>query len=171
MYSFHTHRLFFRPAVLNDAPAIWQAGKTAGFADGLLWEPPPSIEELTEHLRQEKISTEHVPLVMEDKNGTFVGRLFFLKRDGEWFIGFWVIPGMQGKGYATEAVKGGLFFAQDALSAQKIFADCSDWNEKSKKVLLRSGFRLVGEGPLLRKKNKLSHTHRYVFSYNNEISQ
>jgi RimJ/RimL family protein N-acetyltransferase len=90
------------------------------------------------------------PLVVEEKlGGTFVGEvgLFNFKRDIVPSIddvpeaGWVLAPAMQGRGYATEAVRAVLDWADTALEAPRIVAIVSEANATSLHVAAKAGFR------------------------------
>jgi RimJ/RimL family protein N-acetyltransferase len=90
------------------------------------------------------------PFVVEEKSGgAFVGEvgLFDFKRDitpsfdGVPEAGWVLAPAMQGRGYATEAVRAVLDWADAALDAPRIVAIVSEANAGSLHVAAKSGFR------------------------------
>ncbi|ATB49521.1 GNAT family N-acetyltransferase [Corallococcus macrosporus] len=62
----------------------------------------------------------------------------------------WVLaPGFQGKGYATEAVRAALAWADARLSPERVVCIISPENAASIRVAEKSGFRQFGQGVYL----------------------
>ena len=62
----------------------------------------------------------------------------------EWSIGFSLAKKEWGKGLMTESVKGVLDFAFTQMNAKRIKADVMQNNERSKKLLIKFGFKYEG---------------------------
>ena len=60
-------------------------------------------------------------------------------------IGYWCRTRFAGQGYITEAVRGIVAFAFDALAASRVEILCDPLNRPSARVAERTGFRLEGE--------------------------
>jgi RimJ/RimL family protein N-acetyltransferase len=56
-------------------------------------------------------------------------------------LGYFLVPGKRGHGYASEAVRLLTTWARVNLSARRVWASCDATNERSWKVLERCGFR------------------------------
>ncbi len=139
-----SQRLILRPVEQGDLESIWEACQCPGLADGLRWEPPSSKDELSEQVGKEYIGGDWYPLVIAEKNGSFVGRCFLNSFSGPWSIGYWLLPKHRGKGYALEASQALLHFAFHELNADKVFANSCLWNDKSTNLLLKLGMRSLG---------------------------
>ena len=63
---------------------------------------------------------------------------------GEVEIGFSIVPASQGRGYATELVKGLLDWALADACVRKVLAHTTPQNVASRRVLEKSGFQCVG---------------------------
>lgn len=90
------------------------------------------------------------------KDGMVVGDLCFKGPpvDGEVEIGYGILPGEQGKGYATEAVGAAVRWAMRRTSVYFVTAETEPGNQKSQRVLQKLGFRRYGvgmEGPRFEK--------------------
>ena len=92
-------------------------------------------------------------MVIERKDGTHIGELFFkgISADGIAEIGYGISEEYQNNGYATEAVKSVLEWAFSHPEVVAIEAETDPDNAASKRVLEKCGFALNGvigeEGP------------------------
>jgi RimJ/RimL family protein N-acetyltransferase len=59
-------------------------------------------------------------------------------------IGYWMRPSKQGRGYADEAVRSVLALAFEQMHLATVFGTVDPENERSRNLLLRNGFALVG---------------------------
>lgn len=66
-------------------------------------------------------------------------------RGGKYEIGFHLRPQFWGKGYATEAATAVIDYAFSVLKAEALFAGHNPNNVASSKVLLKLGFRYIGD--------------------------
>lgn len=136
-----------------DIPHVWSASRVAGFNDGMLWDPPMHPHELEEPLRRNIDSWERGDAftwsIDSRDRGEFIGRIAIRKElaEGEWSIGFWIHPTIQGHGYATEAARAIVEFGFQQLDAVTISAAHATWNEASRKVLEAIGMVRVRTNP------------------------
>lgn len=83
------------------------------------------------------------------QGGEAIGLCGLLKRD--WLedvdIGFAFLPAYRGKGYAAEAARAVLQFAEETLKLRRVVAITSLGNESSVRLLERLGFRPEGVIP------------------------
>lgn len=64
-----------------------------------------------------------------------------------WYIGFWMHPDQQGKGYVTEAAQAAVDAAFGRIRMNAIVSSHADWNVGSGKVLQKIGMRRTGYNP------------------------
>lgn len=84
--------------------------------------------------------------VFELNTGRFVGCCGLRPRKAkEYEIGFHLLPGSWGKGYATEAARAVIEYAFTVLGAEKLFAGHNPHNSKSQKILNKLGFTYIGD--------------------------
>ena len=144
----------------SDIPYIWSASQTPNFNDGLRWEPPSSIAEITEPLRlaQESWASgdEYNWTIESRKNRDFIGWISIRREleGGEWSIGFWIHPTKQRQGFATECASAVLEFGFSRLQAKVITSAHAAWNTASGCVLRRIGMKYVRTNPRGFKKNQ-----------------
>jgi [ribosomal protein S5]-alanine N-acetyltransferase len=84
--------------------------------------------------------------VIEKESGRIVGDIGFKGKpvDQTVEIGYGIIPSAQGKGYATEAIKGIIDWALSTNLAFHVVAECLEDNVASIKVLEKLGFDRKG---------------------------
>ena len=139
---------------------------------------PIQTLEQEEHLRRQQLSVDYAP---EMRSELFSRHLelqqaapgwygFALRLDGKtigliqvWLeadiparqggIGFNLSEEFRGQGYMTEALRSLIAFAQDQTSLQSLSASCFSDNLACRRVLEKSGFRVIGEFPRFRLKN------------------
>ncbi len=81
--------------------------------------------------------------VEEKEAGTFVGcvGLWFSEGWPELELGYWIMPNLQGKGYATEAGVKARDYAWAVVGAKSLVSYIDSENEASKRVAVRLGAR------------------------------
>ena len=136
-----TPRCRLRAPHERDIPHIFDATRTPGFNDGMLWDAPASPDELRTPLAN------HLQAWAEGKafgftieslhEGDFLGRIGIRATEagGLWNIGFFLHPKHQGQGYMREAAGAILRFGFEALGADMIEACHAVWNTASRRVL------------------------------------
>ena len=148
-YFIETKRFKLRIPEMEDIPYIFSATRFEGFNDGMLWEPPDTIEELTAPLNRSIQSWESCKAfsftIVKKGSTELLGRIGIRQTNIEhvWNVGFWTHPESQKKGVMTEALQGVLKFGFEELSAERIEACHAIWNKASEKVLKRNGMRFI----------------------------
>ena len=143
-YQIETERCRLRHVSRDDFEHIFSASRVAGFNDGMLWEPPESVDEMEAPYRgncEAWAAGSAYVFSIDTHDGTFIGRISIraCDEDGVWDLGFWTHPDHQGQGYMTEAVTGILGFGFGHLEAQKILACYATWNTASQRVMEKAG--------------------------------
>ena len=92
------------------------------------------------------ISTSELNLNIFRQNMLIGGVGLAPEDDGYHELGYWLGQQYWGKGYATEAAKGFLQYAADALHLKKFEASYMEGNDESANVLKKLGFKTIGEG-------------------------
>lgn len=141
-YRINTKRCILRCVSEQDIAYVFSATWFEGFNDGMLWEPPQSIEELKEPVQrslQAWDSGSAYTFTIDTNTSAFIGRISIRKDklEGVWNIGFWTHPEQQRQGYMTEAAKAIVEFGFSVLGADRIEAYHALWNTGSEKVLTR----------------------------------
>ena len=144
-----TPRLKLRAPSADDIPHIFDATRTAGFNDGMLWEPPSSADELHEplarNLEQWRQGRAYTFSFVRTNDEAIIGRISLRQTDVEdiWDIGYFCHPKHQGQGYTTEALAAVLELGFTKLSATHIEAWHATWNIASRRVLEKLGMKFV----------------------------
>ncbi|MFD1356985.1 GNAT family N-acetyltransferase [Fictibacillus halophilus] len=101
---------------------------------------------LTDLKEDESLLGWGVWFVIEKETGKIIGDIGFKGKpvDQTVEIGYGIIPSAQGKGYATEAVKGIIDWALSTKLVRKVVAECLEDNIASIKVLEKLGFERTG---------------------------
>lgn len=95
-------------------------------------------------LAMQEASTDRFHVLLLD--GTIVGRVNLICiADGEAELGYRVGRDFAGRGLATEAVRDACRLASSAYDLKRLRATTTADNHGSRKVLLRSGFTIIGE--------------------------
>jgi [ribosomal protein S5]-alanine N-acetyltransferase len=151
--TIETARCRLRCSSVADLPAIFEATSVSKFHDGMESEPPGTIEDLYEPLKENALAWEEGRLysftIADLASDRLLGRIGIHrnKRMGVWNLGFWTHPEHQGRGYMTESVAAILTFGFDRLEAVQIEASYALWNKSSKRVMEKVGMRFVGYIP------------------------
>ncbi|MBD0262516.1 MAG: GNAT family N-acetyltransferase [Tolypothrix sp. Co-bin9] len=148
-YRINSKRCILRCISEQDIPHVFSATRFQGFNDGMLWEPPQSIEELNEHFKRSlqawDSGSAYTFTIESAKNSAFIGRISLTKgeTEGVWNLGFWTHPEHQRQGYMTEAAQVIVEFGFTVLGADRIEAYHALWNTGSEKVLKNVGMKFV----------------------------
>jgi [ribosomal protein S5]-alanine N-acetyltransferase len=151
--TIETARCRLRRPSVEDLPAIFEATQFPRFHDGMESEPPKTIEDLYEPLRENSLAWEAGRLfsftIADLSSNNLLGRIGIHKnqRLGIWNLGFWTHPEHQRQGYMTEAVIAIIEFGFDRLDAAQIEASYALWNKSSQRVLEKVGLKFVGYIP------------------------
>lgn len=148
-FIIETARCRLRCPSVDDLPHIFSATRFAGFNDGMQWEPPNSIDELAEPLRENlrdwAAGNTYCFTIADPVFDRLIGRIGIRQtnRPNVWNLGFWTHPEHQGQGYMTEAAAAMIEFGFDCLGATGIEASYALWNKASKRTLEKIGMRLT----------------------------
>ena len=140
----------FRPADLKALHALYADAENLRY-----WgtDPSPSIDETQRMLRWHIAyhPSQYVLWAVEEKKGRrLIGMINYHRRDRRERrvdVGWIMEPGLQGKGYMTEAGRALLRYLIDRLKVHKIEALIRAGNKPSAALAKRLGFRLEG-GPI-----------------------
>lgn len=148
-----TARCRLRFPTVADLPDVFEAARSPKFHDGMNSEPPQTIDDLAEGLRESSLDWDAGKLfsftIADLSSDALLGRIGIhqQRRLGVWNLGFWTHPAHQGKGYMTEAVIAIVEFGFDRLEANQIEASYALWNKSSQRVLEKAGLKFVGYIP------------------------
>jgi [ribosomal protein S5]-alanine N-acetyltransferase len=160
-FTIETARCLLRCPSIEDIPHVFSATRFAGFNDGMQWEPPETIDELDEPLRESLLAWDEGKVfsftIADPVSNMLLGRIGIREtvgvasalrnRSNIWNLGFWTHPEHQGKGYMTESVLAILEFGFNRLDAIQIEASYALWNKGSQRVLEKVGMKSVAYIP------------------------
>jgi ribosomal-protein-alanine N-acetyltransferase len=158
-YILETPRCRLRAPSEADLPHIFEATRYGGFNEGMLWDPPDTLDELQEPLRRSLAAWEAGEAfgfsIDLREPSLFVGRISIRPagQPNHWNIGFWMHPEQQGNGYTREAAAAILHFGFEVLEAEAIEACYATWNMPSERVLTTIGMTFQEHIPLGFKKH------------------
>ncbi len=148
-FTIDTARCRLRCPSAADIPHVFSATRFAGFNDGMQWEPPDSIDELQQPLRENladwAAGNTYCLTIADPATDRLIGRIGIrkTKHAGVWNLGFWTHPEYQRQGYMTEAVTAIIKFGFETLGATRIEASYALWNKASQRTLAQVGMRLT----------------------------
>lgn len=134
---------------LKDAMAIWGDPKVMALLDrrGGLQKDQVEARLRLEITRQETLGVQYWKTVERD-TGELVGccglRPYSFGESGL-ELGYYLVPGKWGQGYATEAAMGVIHYAFTTLHAPQLFAGHHPQNLASQHILTKLGFQYVGD--------------------------
>lgn len=146
-FTITTGRCRLREPSEADIPAIFSATRHPGFNDGMPWDPPDSEADLHPPLQRTRerwdARTAFAFAIERLEERVFVGRISIDAEDapGVWNIGFMIIPGFEGNGFAIEAAIAIVGFGFSTLQAEVIRASHATWNLRSRRILERLGMK------------------------------
>lgn len=152
-FTIETVRCRLRCPSVADLPHIFSATRYAGFNDGMQWEPPATIDELDEPLRENILEWEAGKTfcftIADLTENRLLGRIGIRKTDrvDVWNLGFWIHPEHQKKGYMTESIIAVMEFGFNQLGAIQIEASYALWNKSSQRVLSKVGMKSIAYIP------------------------
>lgn len=85
--------------------------------------------------------------VIRNKDKANLGYVQLVKIQEGWEIGYHIAKIYTGKGYATEAVNLFLNYLKDKIDIKQIYGIALKTNKASKRVLEKTGFKTIYEGP------------------------
>lgn len=144
-----TARLLINPLQVSDAPGIF-AGRTNPTTNAFLPWKPKMVEEVEEHIRKALLIPPNTPESWHllgtrlKESGELIGDIgihFMGPQNQQAEIGYMVLEGHQGKGYATEVVQAVLGFLFSTYKKHRITAAVDPANSKSVQLLQKVGMR------------------------------
>jgi putative acetyltransferase len=145
-----TERLILRPVTENDEEAIFEYSKGKNVGPNAGWKPHESIEETREVMKLVFLDIENVFGIELKETGQLFGSIGLIpdpkrQNDNTRMVGYAIGENYWGKGYTTEAVQALIRFGFEELGLNLISAYCYPFNERSKHVLKKCGFKYEGK--------------------------
>ncbi len=147
-----TENLLLRPGWVDDAPALTEAFAREDVVMTLAKAPwPYRLDDAVDYLSRERSSHEADLLIFlrpaRGVGGTprLIGGVGIADRDGASELGYWIVPSLWGRGYATEAARAVVAAARHSLRIDRLVSGHFIDNPASGAVLLKLGFVATGE--------------------------
>ncbi len=150
-FTMESERLLFQAPRESEFEEIFRASRVPGFNEGMIWDPPESIEEMREPLRNMLEAWDQGRAftfsILSKADSGFIGRISIRQQDTDpeltWNIGYFTVPVRQGCGYMSEALSRILRFGFETLGAEQIEAAYAIWNAASGRVLEKNGMKFL----------------------------
>lgn len=149
--SIETERLILRPFTMEDAPAMFAYTSVPENCRYVRWdahtEPAQDEEFLREVLERYENHRDFIWGITLRETGQLIGtcRLFDIRPDdGRVEVSYMISPAVQGKGYASEAIRGVIRYAFSVLGFTRVQARCVAENLASERVMQKCGMQLEG---------------------------
>jgi RimJ/RimL family protein N-acetyltransferase len=144
MAAIETARLCLRTAHEGDVGAIVEALNDWSVAQWLARPPFPYSQ--TDAQAFIAWTREHraVFVIADRETDELLGCISLEPTGDRAELGYWMRPSKQGRGYAGEAMRGILALGFEEMHVATVFATVDPANERSRNLLLRNGFALVG---------------------------
>ncbi|TAN79706.1 MAG: N-acetyltransferase [Gallionella sp.] len=154
-YILATPRLSLRPPCSEDLEALWPHVSNPRLTAFLAWEPHQSRDETRSMISSLAASQQlgkSFHWIVRDSGGVvgLVSLIDVRRTHRSWIwnraeLAYWIGPGSQGLGYATEASEAVMRFGFESLGLHKIVVYHAADNPPSGRVVQKLGFRLVGD--------------------------
>jgi ribosomal-protein-alanine N-acetyltransferase len=148
---FTTERLAIRQLELQDAPELARISDVPAVSQWMAFMEGGFPLEKAQALIASQNATKEYFFAVRLSDGTLIGAMGVIDHpDGSLEVGYWFGVDYQGKGYASEALRGTLdqIAADPGLAPRPIFAECRPDNAASIRLLTKTGFYATGRpGP------------------------
>jgi len=141
---FKTERLLIRKLQYGDAASIFNSYASDPISTRYIsWLTHQSIEDTNVFLKN-KIEnwgndSDHPYAIFHKDSNDFIGSIGFVNENGRVFIGYIIVPKMEGNGYASEAAKCIVQYLASRNEYYRIWACCALENKASSRVLENAG--------------------------------
>ena len=145
-----TERLVLRPWREDDAQTLYTYASDPELGPAAGWAPHTSVEDSLRvlHTILMKEGTWAITIKPSDESVGSIGifRGGEERQRGEYEVGYWIARPFWGKGYVPEAVRAvlSLYFS---FGAERIWCAHAEWNDKSRRVIEKCGFRYQFSAP------------------------
>ena len=169
-----TERLILRRYRLEDANDLYRyLGTDPAMYQYSGWNPYATPEMARETVQRfiDSYDDEHVYSWIMDIDDVIVGTIgAYDYKDNQIEVGFSVVPGWQGRGLATEALKKVLEYLTENEGIPCVFAWCANENIGSQRVLEQAGMQLIHtQKGVLKVGDKIYDKLTYEFKQENPI--
>ena len=148
---FTTERLAIRQLQAQDAPELARISDTPAVSEWMAFMEGGFPLERAQALIAAQGDTKEYFFAVRLPDGTLIGAIGAIDhRDGTIEVGYWFGVDFQGKGYASEALRGTLdqIAADPELTLRQVVAETRPDNAASIRLLIKAGFHAMGRpGP------------------------
>jgi len=148
---FTTERLAIRQLQIQDAPELTRISDVPAVSQWMAFMEGGFPLEKAHALIASQNDTKEYFFAVRLPDGTLIGAMGVIDHpDASIEVGYWLGVDYQGKGYASEALRGTLvrIAADPMLAPRPIFAECRPDNAASIRLLTKTGFYATGRpGP------------------------
>lgn len=143
-----TERLILRKWEDNDAEILYELAKDPDIGKGAGWLPHKDVAYSRAIIRTILMDDGEFAIALENNKDIPIGSIGLrigaslsrgIEREDEAEIGYWLGKSYWGKGYATEALSELIRYSFIEIGLSKIWCGYFDGNERSRKVIERSG--------------------------------
>lgn len=153
-HEIRTERLRLRLMTAAETRALLDGAEIAGvaFHDGYPTDGTLVAAAMIARLLEDGVDPGHFGqyMVVREADGQVIGDIGFHSppdEHGDVSLGFGIVPGARGQGYASEALAGMLGWALGRPEIRRVHADTDLINLASQHVLAGAGMTLVEDGP------------------------
>jgi RimJ/RimL family protein N-acetyltransferase len=142
-----TKNLLLRPGWVEDAPDLHAAFAREDVVMTLARAPwPYALDDAVAYLGRERTSHEADLLIYlrTEHPPRLIGGIGIAEHDGEAELGYWIVPSMRNRGFATEAGRALIAAARDSLRLDRLVSAHVVENRTSGRVLRKLGFTPTG---------------------------
>ncbi|MGI5984285.1 MAG: GNAT family N-acetyltransferase [Clostridiales bacterium] len=152
-----TPRLILRPIEQSDDKAIYEYAKNPNVGPDAGWKPHESIEETREIMNTVFFKKENTFGIVIKESGKFIGSIGLDKEpkrenDKALMLGYAIGEDYWGCGYTSEAALALIEYGFKTLGMELISAYCYPFNERSKSVIKKLGFKYEGKLSMCQKR-------------------
>ena len=144
-----TKRLILRPIIKSDAEDIFEYSKGENVGPNAGWKPHKDIEETISIMECIFLDKEGVFGIISKETNKLIGSIGLIsdpKRENDQIkmLGYAIGEKYWGKGYMTEAARALIEYGFNILNLDLISAYCYPFNQRSKNVIKKLGFKYEG---------------------------
>ncbi|MES2288189.1 MAG: GNAT family N-acetyltransferase [Pseudomonadota bacterium] len=146
-----TENLLLRPGWAEDAAELYAAFAREDVVMTLARAPwPYALDDAVAYLGRERSSHEADLLIYlrTDNPPRLIGGISIAEHSGVAELGYWIVPSMRNRGYATEAGRALVAAARDSLRLDRLVSVHAVENPTSGRVLRKLGFAPTGRAEL-----------------------
>lgn len=144
-----TERLYLRPIVMSDSNDIYEYAKEPNVGPNAGWKPHESMEETLQIMESVFMNEDNIFGIILRESNKLIGSIGLVKDPKREYerakmLGYAIGEAYWGRGYMTEAAKALIEHSFKTMDIDLISAYCYPFNERSKNVIKKLGFKYEG---------------------------